>query len=599
MKKFVYSFLLVMAFALFVPMMSVKAASDTISNGIFIGDVDVSGMTKEEATAAVNAYFETLKTKKITLTGKEEDQKVTVTLADLGAEWGNTDAVDEAYALGKEGNIIQRYKAMKDLQSSTQKFPIEYAFNDDAIYEILDVDCASFNVSKVNYTLSRENGSFVVSDGQVGYIIDEQTSLSNIKNYIQNEWNHEDCSIEIAIDEDQPLGSYEELSKVKDVLGTYTTSYSSSGSARSANVANGCSLINGTTVYPGEEFSVLGTITPFTEANGYYPAGSYLNGVVVESIGGGICQVSTTLYNAVLKAELEVTERHNHSMIISYVDPSMDAAIAETGGKNFKFVNSTDYPIYIEGSTSSDKHITFTIYGVETRPSTHKVEFESEVLETIPAGADQIVADGSQPIGAISTQSAHIGYKAQLWKITYENGEETNREVINKSNYKMVPRIVTVGTATSDPTAAAQIGTAIATNDINQITAVANAIAAVQAAAATEGADVAAAQAAAAAATAGAQAQLDAQNAAAAQAAAEAAAAAGDATATADAAATADAVATTDPAATTDAAATTDPAAEAAAAQAAAEAAAAAQAAEAQATTEAAQTTESAETTGN
>ena len=92
---------------------------------------------------------------------------------------------------------------------------------------------------------------------------------------------------------------------------------------------NGCRLINGTTLYPGEEFSTLDKISPFTEANGYYPAGSYLNGMVVDSLGGGICQVSTTLYNAVLLSELEVTQRSNHSMIISYVKPSMDAAIAE------------------------------------------------------------------------------------------------------------------------------------------------------------------------------------------------------------------------------------------------------------------------------
>ncbi len=519
MKKFIYAALLALALALLLPVDSAKAASDTILGGVFIGDVDVSGMTTEEATAAVRDYVEQLKAKNVTLKGKSDDQRVTVTVGQLGIDWANTDVVEEANSLGKAGNIIQRYKARKDLQQSTKKYNLEYSFNDDAIYQILDVDCASFNASKKNYTLKKEGDSFTITDGQIGYILDEQASLANIKSFFQNTWNHEDCDIDVVIEEDRPLGTYEDLSKVKDVLGTYTTSYSSSASARSANVANGCSLINGTTLYPGQEFSVLDTITPFTEENGYFPAGSYLNGLVVESVGGGICQVSTTLYNAVLKAELEVTERHNHSMIINYVDPSMDAAIAESGGKNFKFVNNLEYPIYIEGYTTSDKHITFTIYGVETRPSTHRVEYESEVLETIPAGADQIVTDPGQPIGVVSTQSAHIGYKAQLWKITYENGAETSREVINKSNYKMVPRIVTVGVATGDPTAAAQIGTAVATGDINQIRAVAGAIAAVQAAAATEGGDVAGAQAAAAAAAAGAEAQLQAQQAAAAAAA--------------------------------------------------------------------------------
>ncbi len=525
MKKFIYGFLIIVALALFVPVSSAKASSDAIYQGVFIGDVDVSGLTKEEATEAVSKYIEELGNKSITLNGKTEDQKVTVNISEFGIGWANTEVVDEAYALGRAGNIIERYKAKKDLQNSTKRFNIEYSFNDEAIYKVLEVDCAPFNVSKVNYKLTKEGDNFIVSDGRTGYLLDERQSLTDIESYLQNEWTHEDCSVDVAIVEDKPLGSEEELSMVKDVLGTYTTSYKTSGSARSANVANGCSLINGTTLYPGEEFSVLDTITPFTEANGYFPAGSYLNGLVVESVGGGICQVSTTLYNAVLGAELEVTERHNHSMIINYVEPSMDAAIAESGGKNFRFVNSTEHPIYIEGSTTPDKHITFTIYGVETRPASHKVEYKSEVLETIPAGADQIVADAGQPIGAITSQSAHIGYKAQLWKITYEDGVETDRQVINSSNYKMVPKIITVGTATGDPTAAAQIATAIATGDINQINAVAGAIQAVQAAAATEGGDVAGAQAAAAAAAAGAQAQLEAQQAAAAAAAAAEAAA--------------------------------------------------------------------------
>ena len=93
---------------------------------------------------------------------------------------------------------------------------------------------------------------------------------------------------------------------------------------------------------------------------------------MVDSLGGGICQVSTTLYNAVLLSELEVTERHNHSMIVTYVDPSADAAIAESAGKDFKFVNNTDHPIYIDGHCEN-KNITFTIYGVETRSAEREV----------------------------------------------------------------------------------------------------------------------------------------------------------------------------------------------------------------------------------
>jgi len=204
-------------------------------------------------------------------------------------------------------------------------------------------------------------------------------------------------------------------------------------------------------------------------------AGSYLNGMVVDSLGGGICQVSTTLYNAVLLSELEVTERHNHSMIVSYVDPSADAAIAESSGKDFKFVNNTNYPIYIEGHTE-DKKITFTIYGVETRPENRTVKYESEVLERIEPTTETIIASASQPIGFIDVQSAHIGYKAQLWKIVEEDGVEVSREQVNSSSYKMTPRTATVGTATADPAAKGAIDAAIATGSIDHVKAVAGAI---------------------------------------------------------------------------------------------------------------------------
>ncbi len=177
-------------------------------------------------------------------------------------------------------------------------------------------------------------------------------------------------------------------------------------------------------------------------------------------------------------------------MIVNYVDPSADAAIAESGGKNFKFVNSTDHPIYIEGYTTSEKKITFTIYGVEERDPGRKVSYESQVLETTPASADQYVTDPSHAVGYVSTQSAHLGYKAQLWKVVTENGE-TTKEVVNSSNYKMVPKIITVGTGGADGTAMSQLQTAIATGDLGTVKAVASALAAASSAAGTEGAEAA------------------------------------------------------------------------------------------------------------
>ncbi|MBR4831316.1 MAG: VanW family protein [Butyrivibrio sp.] len=489
MKKFFGGICLFILMAFFFPALPVDAAEKTIAKGVSIGGIDVSGMTVEQATATIEDYINNMLESEIALSaGREED--LTITGADLGIVWDNTGVIDEAYALGHEGNIVERYMALKDLEVNNHAFDIEYGFDNEAIAEILDRCGKAFNQKTINFGLTKTGEGFQISEGQTGYLVNVDESAEIIKTYVKEGKAGSGEKIELSIDAEEPLGSYEELSKVKDVLGSYTTSYSTSGTSRSANVANGCKLINGATVYPGEEFSVLDAITPFTAENGYYLAGSYKDGIVVDTFGGGICQVSTTLYNAVLLAELEVTERHNHSMVVTYVASSADAAIAESSGKNFKFVNNTQTPIYIEGYTTSDKHITFNVYGQETRPSGRKVSYESKELERTNPSADQINVDGSQALGYVGTQSAHPGVKAELWKIVTENGE-SKREKVNSSTYKMVPRIITVGVSGADENDMAKINSAIATKDVGTIKAVAGALKAAKTADSAESSEAA------------------------------------------------------------------------------------------------------------
>lgn len=459
-----------------------KSQDATILDGVYMEDIDLSGMTAQEAMQTVSDFVATLKQRVVTF-GAVGEHYVAVTAGDLGLDWVNTEVIDEAAGLGKEGNIVQRYKAIQDLKHGNKVYTLELSLDKTLLRTILEEQCAEYDIEAQNASLTRQNGAFEIVEGQTGEAVNIEESLNRTYEYLTSGWDYQDASIDLVIDVTEPTGKAEDLAKVKDVLGTYTTSYSTSGSSRCKNVENGCRLINGTTLYPGEEFSTLDKIAPFTEANGYYPAGSYLNGMVVDSLGGGICQVSTTLYNAVLLSELEVTQRSNHSMIINYVKPSMDAAIAESSGKDFKFVNNLEYPIYIEGYTAN-KQITFVIYGVESRDAGHKVIYESEVLSTTEPDSEKIVADSSQAIGFVDVQSAHIGYKAQLWKIVEENGVEVSREVINTSSYKMTPRTATVGTRTDNAAYASRIQAAIASGSIDTVKAEAAAIKAEAAAAA-------------------------------------------------------------------------------------------------------------------
>lgn len=495
--------------------MPVQAKDGKIENGIYVDDIDISGMTKDEAEAEIEAYVATFGAAQITLHAPEEGE-IIASAADLGLQWGNREILEEAASFGRDGDVLQCYKELRDLEFRNKVYRVNFDFDKDKIRTLIEENAGQYDQEAINASLKKTEDGFEVTAGQTGYVVDRDGTAESVYEYLTGEWAGGACDLDLLVETQEPQGKTEDLEKVKDVLGTFTTSYSTSGSARSENVANGCRLLNGITLYPGEEISTLETITPFSEANGYYMAASYLNGQVVDSLGGGICQVSTTLYNAVLRAELEVTERYNHSMIVTYVDPSADAAIAESSGKDFKFKNNLDYPVYIDGYTTPDKQITFTIYGMETRDSSREVSYESEVLERIVPDTEVIYTDASQPVGFCAVQSAHVGYKARLWKIVKENGVEVSREQVNSSSYMKAPRSATVGVATEDPGAYNAIMAAVASGSVDQVKAVAGAY---------RGGDPAAIQSATQAAQQAAADRAAAEQAAAAQAAAEQAAA--------------------------------------------------------------------------
>ncbi len=460
--------------------MTAQAKGDgTIKPGIYAGNIDLSGMTDQEAAEAVEAYVEGLRDTEIVLIYRP-GAEMQVTAGELGIAWANKEIVAEAAEIGNHGNVIERYRVLKDLEHENKVYPIELAFDVQTISNILTEMGTEFDQEAVEYGLVRENGEFQIIDGHDGYLLDVETSIDLIHDYLTREWDYGNCEIQLDVIVEEPKGSEEQLAQVKDVLGSYTTTYNASGvvgSPRCANIETGSRLINGTLVYPGEEFSTYVAVAPFTAENGYYPAGSYLNGRVVDSMGGGICQVSTTLYNAVLLAELDVTERHNHSMVVSYVPRAADAAIAESAGKDFRFVNNLEYPIYIE-SYVDGKRITFNVYGKETRDPDREVSYVSEELSVTVPPADTIIADPTKPVGYIVTESAHIGYKARLWKVVKENGVEVSRTQVNSSSYKMVPRMATVGVATDDPAVYDQIIAAINTGSVDQVQALLAAFAA-------------------------------------------------------------------------------------------------------------------------
>jgi vancomycin resistance protein YoaR len=423
----------------------VKAANtdeNRIADGVFIGNVDVGGMTEKEAKSAVEEYVSSLGELTFTLEGP--NGSLDVTAAEMGLTADASDAIDEALTIAQGGNLINRYKEISDLKKNNIVLDLYPEVDKQATAQLIYAQIDNLNVEAVDNGLVRENGSFTLIEGQTGTEVDIVESVYAINDFFAYTWDGTGTEIALVTNVIEPRGSKEELANVKDLLGSFSTDFSSSADGRKTNVSNGCSKINGTLLYPGDTFSVYDTISPFTEENGYATASAYANGKVVDSIGGGICQVSTTLYNAVIRAELDVTMRYNHSMLVTYVDPSDDAAIA-SGLKDFQFVNNLEYPVYIEGYCSNGV-ITMNIYGYETRPSNRVISFESEILSQVDPQVTYTLSNDYDAGYWKVMQSEHRGTEARLWKVVTVDGVEESREVFNTSSYRESPKEVTIGT---------------------------------------------------------------------------------------------------------------------------------------------------------
>lgn len=289
-----------------------KAGNTTIYNNVFIDQVDVSGMSKEEAKTALEASVKQQGTEELTL--MLETEKMTVTLSELGFQIADMDElINRAFSYGKEGSVWKRHSQIRDLKDEKKVFTASYNIDADLTKEVLEKELEEVNKGTLDATITRKNGTFVITDEVQGITADMEASQSILKEYFTGDWRKKDKAIQLVSTVDEPKITRADLEHIQDVLGKFTTTCGTGG-GRVQNIKTGAGKMNGTVLMPGEEFSADAAMRPYTKENGYEEAGSYENGKVVQSMGGGICQVSSTLYNAVLLAELEITQRSPHSM---------------------------------------------------------------------------------------------------------------------------------------------------------------------------------------------------------------------------------------------------------------------------------------------
>lgn len=358
----------------------------------------------------------------------------------LGFESNYAAVVKGAWNVGRKGTIAQRYAAAQ----AGCDYTISRGYSDDTLRQATDALAQSLTKDCVNAQIEDfvyNRGEFVFSKEETGIYVDpEELYQSTVSALAQGT-----TSVEIRQVESQPSVTAEMLSTQYGELSSAVTNASSSNSNRINNIRLACAAINEMCMQPGEEFSFNGVVGKRTSEAGYKKAGVYVSGELGEEIGGGICQVSTTLFNAVVKADLEVTERHNHSLPVAYVDNGKDATVS-WGVQDLKFVNSSDEPIYIVAFVTEDKRVRVHIFG-KLRTDGLTVSLVPVLQETIKPGDDEYQYTGEIPTGTTRVKSkARNGYRVNTYKAyTDADGNVVDKVFLCSSYYPARAAVIEIG----------------------------------------------------------------------------------------------------------------------------------------------------------
>ncbi|MCX7615041.1 MAG: VanW family protein [Clostridiales bacterium] len=268
-----------------------------------------------------------------------------------------------------------------------------------------------------------------------------EIDLNEAKQILNNRGNA--ATVEIPVKVKKPEITTEKLqeSLFCDVLADVTTNLNPSLHSRTSNVKLAASHINGKILNPGDEFSYNLMVGERTPQRGFKEAKVFENGEIVDGLGGGICQVSSTVYMAVLRADLKILERRSHQFTVSYTPLGQDATVVY-GSTDFRFVNSTKYPIRVV-AYQKGSGITVQLYGTKTENK--QIKLVTNVLEKTPYETRTIVDQSLKDGKKIVESEGHTGYKTVTYRIVYINGKEVRRELVNKSTYKKLDFVKRIG----------------------------------------------------------------------------------------------------------------------------------------------------------
>ena len=411
---------------------------DTYYNGIYVDNIHLGGLTKEQAMSQVSALQKTNEQEiKVTVAWDEEEEFVFYS-TDVSISYDSEQILNDAYQVGRSGTNAERYKIVMGLQENNVHYttsrevdpsPIEDMVRNIAISKAQEVSEPAVEFVPDKDTPKEE--WFIYSDPVPGIETDDEA----LWNSVVNEFEAETYGVvpvpkwEIKPDEEIDLREI-----TQQIISFKTTQARNSN--REHNIALASSMINGTVLMPGEEFSMNNTTGERTKEKGFKEANTIVGGnELVPGIAGGVCQVSGTLFNAALMADLEITERYHHSFELGYLTRGRDATV-NYGTADLKFMNNHDYPVYIAMYTDGLK-VYAEIYGAPLTNCDY-ISIWVKTKKTIPVGDPIYVKDSTVPAGSEpKLLKGHKGITCEVYKIYKDqDGKQLASELLYTDVYK-------------------------------------------------------------------------------------------------------------------------------------------------------------------
>ena len=416
-----------------------KAAENKIFEGVYINNVNVGGLDVNTASKLLEDKFnKSVKDKKIFIS--YENKKYTIDYKKLKAHYDIDKAVNEAFSYGKNGNIIEKTINRLKIKNSNYNINLEFTADTSILDGYIKKVSEDINEDPVDAKISY-NGSFHITPDISGRKVNED----KLKGLIEAAVNpkDEEEKIQVPVDTVEASIKGDMLSRIDTKISTFSTKFSTADANRAGNIKIAADTINGTVVMPGAIYSMNKTLGPRVEKKGYKEAPVIINGTHVPGLAGGICQATTTVYNAALLADFQIISRKPHQLKVGYVPAGRDATISGDA-IDMKFKNTNKYPIYIQTIVSSG-NIRVNIYGANEHPG-QTVEITSEVYEKVPT-TTQYINDPTLAVGEqVVDEKPTIGIKSRTYRKVYENGQLVKTELISKDYYKPVTGKIRVGT---------------------------------------------------------------------------------------------------------------------------------------------------------